>query len=161
MMTLNVLKEDRTVREEHIDWLGNSQAGAVCRLKELKEVCIVTDETADEEAFWIAPKSVRFTSSDGRSVDICYLNAGIDSRKEGDELALNKVLNHFNLLPGGKIIGINWTIEEAFDYVWSQIPTEKKHITLWPVGSWDQWVMEKRYSDTMQPCSFRVSHARA
>ena len=135
MMTLfiknmNETREDR-IQANYIDGMANSQAEMVCRLGALKKVQVVIDETADEETFWTAPKYIRFMDASGQYAEICFLNTLHTWRMEADEQALNKVLNHFNLLPGGKIIGINWTINEALDHLWKQIPTEKKQVIRW------------------------------
>ena len=108
-----------------------------CELNELKTVqwhvkgIASGDDRWPDTSFpdWV---HIRFTDKDGRSAELCTrcMNADVsrmdritaDRIIESDISALNMVLNHFNLLPGGKIIGVNWTINEAVNYARKQYP---------------------------------------
>lgn len=94
-----------------------------CKLGALKWVLwhIQTDVSGDMGfPDWV---NVRFVDQAGQEAELVF-HGNLDSKgwMESDILALNQVLNHFNLLPDGKIVGVNWEISEAVNYARKQYP---------------------------------------
>ena len=132
MMTLTVKESRRKYRPEIRQDVLNC-----CELTELKSVqWHVKGMASGDVRFpdidfpdWV---HVLFTDKDGRTAELCTGCMNTEMTRmdritaeriiKSDISALNKVLNHFNLLPGGKIIGINWTINQAVNYARKQYP---------------------------------------
>ena len=81
--------------------------------------------------------SVIFEDVHGRTSVVHLLGVGLEANRltewqrrencESDECALNVILNYFNLLAGGKIIGVNWDLSEAIRYAEEKYPKQSNH----------------------------------
>lgn len=78
--------------------------------------------------------SVIFEDVQKRTAVVHLMSVGLETNRltewqrrenrESDECALNIVLNYFNLLVGGKIIGVNWDLYEAIKYATEKYPKQ-------------------------------------
>jgi hypothetical protein len=83
---------------------------------QLESIAWHTEENADGDAYYKPSRTtVRFTGNTGGFYDVVlHPQPWMDQEEEIHEL--NVILNYYDLLVGGKIIGINWTVNEAVNY---------------------------------------------
>ncbi len=113
-MTANSRRKTKEERKDVIE---------CCKLGELKTVQwhVQGDEGGDVDfPDWVR---VRLVDLEGNEAEIVlHLRWYSEYWEELDQAALNKVFNHFGLLPAGKIIGINWSVSEAVNYARAKFP---------------------------------------
>lgn len=109
-----------------------------CKLGSLKWVQTLVQSThVDEGGFWEIANNPEWihlylVDQEGKTAELILHSFDRDLKnecqaikekvKKMDAEALNRVFNHFNLLPKGKIIGINWGIIEAIEHAKRQYP---------------------------------------
>lgn len=119
-MFVLTIKADKMSKPEPLAANRDDVRKAV-RLNRLQEVSWQTIPDADEDFWKPISISVRFKDAAGNFADL-YLGSWQDGETEWNQNALNIVLNHFGLLRGGKIIGINWSIADGVNYARTVYP---------------------------------------